>query len=418
MSETPLLDELEKGPWPSFVKEIRKTAELHEKAEKEVPVMAKGVLKQLEISYKDKITHWKHGGIVAVKGYGGGVIGRYSDLADELPEVAHFHTVRVNQTSGLFYTTKVLREICDLWEKRGSGLTNFHGSTGDLVLLGTFTEQLQPLRDELAKLDTPFDLGGSGGDFRTPSCCIGPARCEFACYDTLEACYQLTMEFQNELHRPMFPYKFKLKFSGCPNDCVAAIARSDFAVIGTWKGDIKIDQDAVKEYANTIDIQTEVVDLCPTKCMEWDGNELKIDNRNCVRCMHCINKMPKALSPGDDRGATILIGGKAPMLEGAILGWVFAPFIKMEPPYEEIKDMLANLFEWWDEVGKFRERIGETIWRLGMREAMKVAGVKAAPQMVMKPRENPFMYFDKGELVRSKVIEEFERRGLKLKGEE
>ena len=26
--------------------------------------------------------------------------------------------------------------------------------------------------------------------------------------------------------------------------------------------------------------------------------------------MHCLNVMPKALSPGDDKGATILMGGK------------------------------------------------------------------------------------------------------------
>lgn len=412
MPETPLLDELEKGPFPSFIKEIKKTAELHAKAEKEVPVMAEGVLKQLEISYEDKITHWKHGGIVAVKGYGGGVIGRYSDLAKEIPEVAHFHTVRVNQTSGWFYTTKVIREICDIWEKRGSGLTNFHGSTGDMVLLGTFTEQLQPLRDDLAALDTPFDIGGSGGDFRTPSCCVGPARCEFACYDTLEACYQLTLEYQDELHRPMFPYKSKIKFSGCPNDCVAAIARSDFAVIGTWKGDIKMDAAAVKEYAGQIDIQKQVVDLCPTKCMSWDGNNLSVDNSNCVRCMHCINVMPKALSPGDERGATVLIGGKAPMLEGAALGWVFVPFMKMERPYDELKELVAELWDWWDENGKFRERIGETIWRLGMKEALKVIGREADPRMVIRPRNNPFMFFDKDELKKSKHLEGLEKKGV------
>jgi sulfite reductase alpha subunit len=31
-----------------------------------------------------------------------------------------------------------------------------------------------------------------------------------------------------------------------------------------------------------------------------------------VRCMHCLNVMPKALHPGDDKGVTILIGGNAP----------------------------------------------------------------------------------------------------------
>jgi sulfite reductase alpha subunit len=128
--------------------------------------------------------------------------------------------------------------------------------------------------------------------------------------------------------------------------------------------------------------------------------------------MHCINKMPKALRPGDDRGATILIGGKAPMLEGTILGWVLVPFVKMEPPYTEIKEMLEKLWEWWDEEGKFRERVGEMIWRLGMRKAFKILGIEATPQIIAKPRENPFMFFDKEELKPSKIIEELEKRGM------
>ncbi|RLI77919.1 dissimilatory-type sulfite reductase subunit alpha, partial [Archaeoglobales archaeon] len=269
MSETPLLDELEKGPWPSFVKEIKKTAELMEKAAKEgkdikMPSAARGLLKQLEISYKDKVTHWKHGGIVSVVGYGGGVIGRYSDLGAEVPEVEHFHTMRINMPSGWFYTTKALRGLCDVWEKWGSGLTNFHGSTGDIILLGTRSEYLQPCFEDLAHLETPFDIGGSGSDLRTPSACMGPSLCEFACYDTLELCHELTLTYQNELHRPMWPYKFKIKCAGCPNDCVAAKLRADFSIVGTWKDEIKIDQEAVREYAKWMDIENEVVKLCPT----------------------------------------------------------------------------------------------------------------------------------------------------------
>ena len=106
--DTPLLDELEKGPWPSFVTEIKKAA-------KRSP-MANDELGQLEYSFKTKRGYWKHGGIVGVLGYGGGVIGRYSDLPEQFPEVAHFHTVRLNQPSGFFYTAKALREICDIWD--------------------------------------------------------------------------------------------------------------------------------------------------------------------------------------------------------------------------------------------------------------------------------------------------------------
>ena len=87
----------------------------------------------------------------------------------------HFHTLRVNQTAGWFYTSDALRSVCDIWERHGSGLTNMHGSTGDLILLGTTTSELEPTFQELAQAG--WDLGGSGSSLRTPSCCVGMARC-------------------------------------------------------------------------------------------------------------------------------------------------------------------------------------------------------------------------------------------------
>ncbi len=384
--ETPLVDELEKGPWPSFVKEIKRAAKRHPSA--------KDLLKVMERSYTDRVTHWKHGGIVGVTGYGGGVIGRYSDVPEEFPNVAAFHTFRVNHPSGWFYTTEKLRQICDVWEKYGSGLTNFHGSTGDIILLGSPTENLQSCFDALSGIG--FDLGGSGSVLRTPTGCVGPARCEWSCIDTLGLIYDLTMEFQDELHRPRWPYKFKIKASGCPNDCVAAIARADFTIIGTWRDSLRIDQDAVREYAGGgLEIEKLVVNKCPTGALERDGEARKLTLRpeDCVRCMHCINKMPKAVRPGLDHGATILIGGKAPILKGANLSWVLIPFIKLEPPYSEIKDLLLKIWDWWDEHGRTRERLAELIQRLGLRAFLRAVGIKPVPQMVYQPRSNPYVFF-------------------------
>ena len=384
--ETPMADELEKGPWPSFVKEIKRAAKRHPSAN--------DLLNVVELSYKDKVTHWKHGGIVGVTGYGGGVIGRYSDVPEKFPNIAAFHTFRVNHPSGWFYTTKKLRQICDVWEKHGSGLTNFHGSTGDIILLGSPTENLQPCFDALSEIG--FDLGGSGSVLRTPTGCVGPARCEWSCIDTLNVIYDLTMEFQDELHRPRWPYKFKIKASGCPNDCVAAIARADFTIIGTWRDSLRIDQDAVREYVEGgLDIEKLVVGKCPTWALEWDekARELKLKPQDCVRCMHCINKMPKALRPGLDCGATILIGGKAPILKGANLSWVLIPFIKLEPPYTEIKDLLLKIWDWWDEHGRTRERVAELIQRLGLKTFLRAVGIKPVPQMVNQPRANPYVFF-------------------------
>jgi dissimilatory sulfite reductase alpha subunit len=397
--KTPLLDELQKGPWPSFVTEIKSMA-----GEKK---MCQDLLGQVEKSYRDKRGYWKHGGIVGVMGYGGGVIGRYSFLGEEFPNVAHFHTFRVNQPSAWFYTADAIRTLCDIWERHGSGLTNMHGATGDLVFLGTVTDEIEPIFKELT--EQGFDLGGSGSDLRTPSCCVGPARCEWACYDTLNLTYELTQHFQDELHRPAFPYKFKIKCAGCPNDCVASVARSDMSIIGTWRDDIRIDQAEVQAYAKSgMKIEKDVCGNCPTKCIEWDGKMLTIDNSNCVKCMHCINVMPKALRPGTDRGATLLLGAKAPIVEGALLASVLVPFIKLEPPYKELYDLLERIWEFWGEYGKNRERVGELVQRVGLGNFLEAIELEPVPEMVAHPRENPFIFYE----------EYFEEDGEEGEGEE
>src|SRR5208283_5681656 len=124
---------------------------------------------------------------------------RYSDIPEQFPNVAHFHTIRVNQPAGWFYTSEALRTVCDIWEKGGSGLTNMHGSTGDIILLGTTTDQLEPAFYELTH-EFEMDLGGSGSNLRTPEGCLGMSRCEWSCINTQDIIYDLTQEYQDALH--------------------------------------------------------------------------------------------------------------------------------------------------------------------------------------------------------------------------
>ncbi len=383
----PMMEELKKGRWPSFITEIEKS---------EGNEMSHELLDLLEESYERKVPLWKHGGIVGVRGYGGGVVGRYTLEPEKYPAVKEFRTMRINQPSGFFYTSDDIRTLCDIWEKHGSGLTNMHGTTGDAVFLGTTTEHLQPCFNDLS--DAGWDLGGSGSNLRTPSCCVGPGRCEYACIDTLDLTYNITMEYQMELHRPMWPYKSKIKISGCPNDCVSSTARSDIAIIGTWRDAIQVDQAEVAKYAdNGMPMEAAIVKPCPTQCIKYDADkkELNIDNANCNRCMHCINLMPKALKVGKEKGASILLGGKATIVQSAFIGWVVVPFMKLdkEDDYANLKEFLENLWDWWDENAKTRERLGELIYRLGMNSMLKSIGMKPVPQMVKHPRENPYIYW-------------------------
>ena len=112
--------------------------------------------------------------------------------------------------------------------------------------------------------------------------------------------------------------------------------------------------------------------------------------------MHCINLMPKALKPGKERGATILIGGKAPIVGGALLCSVFVPFLEMDPEsdYEDLKELTEAIWDLWGEHGKARERTGEFIQRVGLSNFLEEIGLDPVPEMVMHPRTNPYIFFD------------------------
>ncbi len=72
--------------------------------------------------------------------------------------------------------------------------------------------------------------------------------------------------------------------------------------------------------------------------------------------MHCINTMPKALHIGDERGATIPRRRQGPVVDGAQMGSVLVPFVEVQEPYDEIKELIENIWDWWMEEGKNRER--------------------------------------------------------------
>ena len=87
----------------------------------------------------------------------------------------------------------------------------------------------------------------------------------------------------------------------------------------------------------------------------------------------------------------LLVGGKAPILGGALLSSLLVPFIKLEPPYEEIKELLAAIWDLWSEHGKNRERVGEFIQRIGLANFLEQIGLDPQPEMVSHPRTNPYI---------------------------
>src|SRR5512147_2318091 len=409
--ETPLLDQLEGGPWPSFVTGLKRLAKDND--------MMVDLMGQLEASYRTKTGYWK-GGTVGVFGYGGGVIPRFTELKDAdgkpvYPDAAEFHTLRVQPPAGMHYDTKTLRQFADIWEQYGSGLIAFHGQSGDIMFQGVTSANLQPAWEAINAMG--FDLGGAGPALRTSMSCVGAARCEMSCYDEAKALRTVINNNLDDMHRPSLPYKFKFKFSGCANDCVNAIQRSDMATIGTWRDNIRVNEEQVRDYMKVHgmnDLVNDVISKCPTKAITLvasdkfkasehvsaanlgDGNTLCIDNKNCVRCMHCINVIPGGLRTGVDKGVTILVGGKGVLKIGATMGTVVIPFMKMESDedFEKLNELARNIIDFFAENALEHERTGEMIERIGLTNFLEGLDIPVDPNMINSPRSNPYFRSD------------------------
>ncbi len=179
-----------------------------------------------------------------------------------------------------------------------------------------------------------------------------------------------------------------------------SIQRSDFSVIGTWRDDMKVEQDEVKAFVAQKGrkyIVDNIITRCPTKSLSLnDDDTLAVDNRNCVRCMHCLNVMPKALSPGDDKGVTILVGGKRTLKIGDLMGTVIVPFMKLdtEEDYEQIIELAGSIIDCFADNALEHERVGEMIDRIGLDSFLAEIGRDVDPNMVSVPRQSSYVRVD------------------------
>ncbi|MDH5750686.1 MAG: sulfite reductase, dissimilatory-type subunit alpha, partial [Rhodospirillales bacterium] len=127
-----------------------------------------------------------------------------------------------------------------------------------------------------------------------------------------------------------------------------------------------------------------------------DDDTLDVDNKSCVRCMHCINVLTKALSTGDDKGVTILLGGKRTLKIGDLMGSVIVPFMKLESDedYEKLVEMAGECVEFFAENALEHERIGEMVDRIGLINFLDAIGLDVDPNMVNHPRTSSYVRMD------------------------
>jgi sulfite reductase alpha subunit len=189
------------------------------------------------------------------------------------------------------------------------------------------------------------------------------------------------------------------------------------ATIGTWRDNIRTNEKLAKEYMASHGMEklvNDVISRCPTKALSLkstkdvskadgissvavtDTQSLEIDNHNCVRCMHCLNVMPGALLPGNDKGVTILAGGKSVLKIGATMGTVIVPFmpLKTDEDFEKLNDLARNIIDFFAENALEHERTGEMIERIGLVNFLEGLDLEIDPNMISEPRNNPYVRTD------------------------
>ncbi|ABL87353.1 dissimilatory sulfite reductase alpha subunit [Pyrobaculum islandicum DSM 4184] len=365
------LKELEKGPWPSHVAEMRKTG---------YPLHVYGV------GLVARKSPWGPSAVKAKRLTG--VLARIArDWVPKGGEEVHF---RVFHTPGRFLPTSYLRGIIKVAREYGIGLVEVVGQTGAMVINVKSKEVGDAMIEALRQVGT--DVGGSGDAIRELNTCVGPALCEFALYDTLKwfTEFRKDKKIHDAIAVPGFPYKFKIKFSGCPMDCGRA-NRADLGFIGTWKGAPEVDQELLRKKIEAGEADpNDLVSKCAGGAISWDAEkkELKIDGSRCKKCMYCIRKAYPAIKPGKERRVAVLVGGGSKGRYGPKLGW-FVGYLKPDEVQKGI-ELVFKVIEPWDKEAQAKVRIGDYILMTGLYQFIEKAGIQLedTPKLVEKLPDN------------------------------
>jgi sulfite reductase alpha subunit len=124
--------------------------------------------------------------------------------------------------------------------------------------------------------------------------------------------------------------------------------------------------------------------------------------------MHCINVVSSQsekyvgkdgdaiLAQGDDKGVTILMGGKRTLKVGDLFGTVIVPFMKIETEEDKEKflEISGDHVDFFAENALEHERSGEMIERIGLPAYLEAMDLEVDPNMISVPRTSPYVRMD------------------------
>ncbi|MEM0156176.1 MAG: hypothetical protein QW597_06230 [Thermoplasmataceae archaeon] len=359
-----ILEEIKKGDWPNYIKEAEKTR---------YPVDLYAASLYLK---RDLFTT---GGYVSVPGAPTGILMRVSSRQD-IGESTN--VVRVLIPSGNFVTSDMLDGYCDFADKYGVGMIHALSTGEDIEIPGIPKERIKDFFVDFRKAG--FEIGSTGDAFRNTTTCVGSALCEYARFDTMKARDDFYERFNDYAKYPTFPHKVKLKISGCPLDCARATQKGDIALVGSWEGAPEVREEYLKKLSKEeID---DVVHSCPTLAIRATKTGVEIKGEDCIQCMECVKKGHGAFMPGKKAKLNVYVGGKLRGKKGPLS----AKLLDRVDTMDQGMDYVQKIVDVFQDHAARKERLGDLIFRIGMKGFLDLMGMEPKPMNVKDLRTNIF----------------------------
>lgn len=359
-----ILKEIKKGDWPNFVREAEKTR---------YPVDLYGASLYLK---RDLFTT---GGYVSVPGAPTGILMRVTSRPD-IGESTNI--VRVLIPSGNFVTSDMLEGYCDFADKYGVGMLHALSTGEDIEIPGIPKEKIKDFFNDFRKAG--FEIGSTGDAFRNVTTCVGSALCEYAGFDAMKARDDFYDRFNDYAKYPTFPHKVKVKLSACPLDCARATQKGCIAVVGSWEGAPEVRNEYLSKLSK--EELDEVVHSCPTLAISASNGGVSIKDDDCIQCMECVKKGHGAFMPGKTKKINISVGGKLRGKKGPLSAKLLARVDNLD----QSMDMVEKIVDVFQEHAARKERLGDLLFRIGMKGFLDLMGMDAKALMVKDLRTNIF----------------------------
>lgn len=359
-----ILEEIEKGEWPNYVREAKKTR---------YPVDLYGASLYLK---RDLFTT---GGYVSVPGAPTGILMRVSSRPD-IGESTN--VVRVLIPSGNFITSDMLDRFCDFADEYGVGMLHALSTGQNVEIPGIPKEKIKEFVTKFR--EAGFEIGSTGDAFRNTTTCVGSTLCEYAGFNTMKFRDDFYDRFNDYAKYPTFPYKMKVKVSGCPLDCDRTTQKADIGIVGSWKGAPEVNHEKLKALGE--EKINEIVRSCPTLAIDRDGESISIREDDCMQCMMCLRKGEGSIRTGREKEYLIYVGGK---LRGK-RGPLSSKLLTRVDTVEEAMDWIEKIVDVFQEHAARKERMGDLIFRIGLEEFLKLLDMKPESLNVKELRTNVF----------------------------